>query len=85
MEKEMTNFATAFRHLRIQSNLTQKDIAKVCGHNSVQTISNMENGLSFLPKDQLRMICKKYKWNYRHLASLIVEEKAKKLEEEWLG
>lgn len=77
-------FATAFRHLRIQSNLSQKDIAKICGHNSFQTISNAERGKAYLPKKQLKKLCKRFKWDYDKLAVLIIKEKSDKIAMEWL-
>lgn len=78
-------FATAFRHLRIHTKLTQKDVAKFCGHSSAQAISNIEKGLSYMPKRHLVKLCKKYSWGYPQLAALIVKEKYEKLQDEWLN
>lgn len=78
-------FAEAFRHHRMQSNLTQKDISDFLKLGQIQMVSNVERGMCYFNKTNLKKICTKYGWNYKHLANIVVEEKCKKIEKEWLG
>lgn len=78
-------FAESFRHHRMQSNLTQKEISNFLKLDQVQMVSNVERGMCYFDKTNLKKICAKYGWSYKNLAQLVVEEKCKKIEKEWLG
>ena len=78
-------FGQYFKTKRIQSGLTQKDISDFLELGSIQMISNVERGICYLSKKNLKSLCVKYKWDYEKFAKMIVEEKSDKLEKEWLG
>lgn len=83
--KKPNNFGETFRSIRTSAGLSQADISSLMNHATPQMVSNIERGKCYFPRDILKKICRKYKFDYRELASLIVEEKSEKIKLEWLG
>lgn len=54
-------FGDFLKESRIEAGLTQKEIAKKCGHNSPQFISNIERGLCWPPMNVLIIMSDLYK------------------------
>lgn len=78
-------FAQAFRHHRIQSGLTQKDISDFLKLDQAQMVSNVERGVGYFSRYNLKKICAKYKWDYNKMAQIVIDEKYQALKDEWLG
>jgi transcriptional regulator with XRE-family HTH domain len=77
-------FGELLKANRKLSKLTQKDISEFLKLDSNQMISNVERGVCYFSKSNLKKLCSKYGWNYKGLAQVIVEEKTRKLHKEWL-
>lgn len=72
-----------FNKLRVESGLTQRDVARALGFSSIQFISNVERGLSYYSKDHLEALSELFGVPRKKLASVIVEEKYNKIKEKY--
>lgn len=73
-------FGIFLRERRLKSNLTQKEMANLCGYDSPQYISNIERGLCPIPPRVLGLMAKKYKIPARKIAKLYNDIDLKLLE-----
>ncbi|MCB9072904.1 MAG: helix-turn-helix transcriptional regulator [Bdellovibrionaceae bacterium] len=72
------------RERRLKSNITQKEMAEICGYESSQYISNIERGLCSIPPRVLAVMATVYKIQPQKLAKQYNSIDLKLLEERML-
>lgn len=77
-------FGKLLRDLRISDGMTQKDVADILPiSGGIQMVSNVEKGKCYYSKENLKLLCNKFQWNYRALRDLVIEEKCDKIRKDW--
>ena len=63
------------RKLRINAELSQRDVANSMGYSTPQFISNWERGLSWPPVSDIRKLATLYNCNPDHVFDLVLSER----------
>jgi DNA-binding XRE family transcriptional regulator len=61
------------QQMRIQANMTQREVSLELGYSSAQFISNFERGISSPPLKKLRELIRMYKMPVEKVMSLVLE------------
>lgn len=70
MNKEIGN---KFQTMRMRRELTQAEVAKAMGWQTVQFVSNIERGLALPPKSKIKKFAKLYRVNPGEIGQLYVD------------